>query len=171
MKRTIYTSEFKEQALRQVRERGSTTLPTVAAQLNVEIGTLYGWIKRRNREEAGLPHGATQLPHALPAAQWSAAQRLQALLDSYAFEGEALAAWCREKGLFEHQLASWRLGFCHPSTSVANSVATTGAELRSLQVKHVQLQKELRRKEAALSEAAALLVLQKKFRALWVDEA
>ncbi|WP_296907752.1 hypothetical protein [Polaromonas sp.] len=42
--------------------------------------------------------------------------------------------------------------------------------MRELQVKHDGLQRELRRKEKALAEAAALLVLQKKFQALWADE-
>ena len=42
--------------------------------------------------------------------------------------------------------------------------------LRELQVKHDGLQRELRRKEKALAEAAALLVLQKKFQALWEVE-
>ena len=42
--------------------------------------------------------------------------------------------------------------------------------MRELQVKHEVLQRELRRKEKALAEAAALLVLQKKFQALWEDE-
>lgn len=42
--------------------------------------------------------------------------------------------------------------------------------LRELQVKHEGLQRELRRKEKALAEAAALLVLQKKFNALWEGE-
>ena len=41
--------------------------------------------------------------------------------------------------------------------------------LRELQVKHEQLQREMRRKDRALAEAAALLVLQKKFQALWQD--
>ena len=42
--------------------------------------------------------------------------------------------------------------------------------LRELQVKHDGLQRELPRKERALAEAAALLVLQKKFQALCADE-
>ena len=42
--------------------------------------------------------------------------------------------------------------------------------LRDLQARHEGLQRELRRKEKALAEAAALLVLQKKFQALWADE-
>lgn len=78
-----------------------------------------------------------------------------------------LSAWCREKGLFEHQLQSWRDAFC---TASAGETRESKSALRELQVKHEGLQRELRRKEKALAEAAALLVLQKKFNALWEGE-
>jgi hypothetical protein len=42
--------------------------------------------------------------------------------------------------------------------------------LRELQTKNDHLESQLRRKDKALAEAAALLVLQKKFQALWADE-
>ena len=74
-----------------------------------------------------------------------------------------LHAWCREKGLFEHQLKTWRDAFC--SAPVSDSRESKAA-LRDLQAKHEALQRELRRKEKALAEAAALLVLQKKFQIL-----
>jgi len=78
-----------------------------------------------------------------------------------------LHAWCREKGLFEHQLKAWRDAF---SSAPASDTWESKAALRELQVKHEGLQRELRRKEKALAEAAALLVLQKMFRALLGDE-
>ena len=83
--------------------------------------------------------------------------------ESYALSGPALAAWCRERGVFEHQLAQWREDFCTPA--VPASREASGA-FRELQRQHEQLQRELRRKEKALAEVAALLVLQKNFQAL-----
>ncbi len=77
-------------------------------------------------------------------------------------------AWCRERGLFEHQLQQWRVQFC----AIDKPVGTPqdGALLRQAKQKNDQLERELRRKEKALAEAAALLVLQKKFQALWEGE-
>jgi hypothetical protein len=40
---------------------------------------------------------------------------------------------------------------------------------KELSKENAKLKKELQRKEKALAEAAALLVLQKKFQALWAD--
>ena len=79
----------------------------------------------------------------------------------------ALNAWCREKGLFEHQLIAWRDAFCVIAAPQTRDVKLA---LRELQTRHDGLQRELRRKEKALAEAAALLVLQKEFQALWEDE-
>ncbi|MDB5845720.1 MAG: transposase [Polaromonas sp.] len=98
-----------------------------------------------------------------PAASWSPSQRLRVLQKSYALNGPALAGWCREHGVFEHQLAQWREDFCAPAVPAA--CEATGA-FRELQRQHEQLQPELRRKEKALAEVAALLVLKKNFQAL-----
>jgi hypothetical protein len=88
------------------------------------------------------------------------------LLHSHALTGPTLHAWCRENGLFEHQLLAWRQAFCTSQPSDRQDRAA----LRELQTKHDQLQRDMRRKDKALAETAALLVLQKKFQALWVDE-
>lgn len=116
-----------------------------------------------------VPPHAAELPANLPAHQWSAPQRLLALHESHALSGPALHAWCREKGLFEHQLQQWNQDFCASSADNAIPQRQANTALRELQVKHEQLQREMRRKDRALAEAAALLVLQKKFQALWQD--
>ncbi|MEY2876391.1 MAG: hypothetical protein RLZZ373_3762 [Pseudomonadota bacterium] len=170
MQKLRRTPEFKEQALSKARQRGSRTLDDVAAELNMPLHTLKGWLKesRTGKAEVVMP---SSRPQSLPARQWSAAERLLALQESHGLSGEALHAWCREKGLFEHQLTAWREAFCssaEPETAQERREAK--AELKALQGKHEVLQRELRRKERALAEAAALLVLQKKFQALLGDE-
>ena len=170
MQRLRRTPEFKEQALSKARQRGSRTLGEVAAELNMPVHTLKGWLKTPGKGGAEVVMPG-QLPQSLPARQWSAAARLLALHESHGLSGEALHAWCREKGLFEHQLNAWREAFCSgPEPESAQDRRESKAELKALQGKHEVLQRELRRKERALAEAAALLVLQKKFQALLEDE-
>jgi transposase-like protein len=170
MQRIKRAPEFKEQALSKARQRGTRTLDEVAAELNMSVGTLKGWLKtpRKRGAEVVMP---SSLPQSRPAGQWSAAERLLALQESHGLSGEALHGWCREKGLFEHQLTAWREAFCSsPEPESAQDRRESKAELKALQGKHEVLQRELRRKERALAEAAALLVLQKKFQALLGDE-
>jgi hypothetical protein len=162
--------EFIEQALSKARQRGSRTLEEVAAELNVSVHTLKGWLQESRNNKAGsvVP---SSLHQSLPAGQWSAPERLLALQESHALSGEALHAWCRERGLFEHQLTAWRDTFCSsPDPETAQERRESKAAFKALQGKHEVLQRELRRKERALAEAAALLVLTKKFQALLGDE-
>ena len=169
MQRTRHSTEFKEQALSKARQRGTGTLDEVATELNMSVGTLKGWLKTTPQgSNAVMP---SHLPDSRLAGQWSAADRLLALHQSHGLSGPALHAWCREKGLFEHQLSAWRAAFCaSPEPHSSQERRESAAEFKALQNKHELLQRELRRKERALAEAAALLVLQKKFQALLGDE-
>jgi len=171
MQRNRHSTEFRDQARSKAADRGNRTLEAVALELNVSLGTLKGWLKRPRVAGAGNA-GALELPSDLSAAQWSAAQRLQALCSTHGMTGPALAAWCREKGLFEHQLQQWQQSFCAmgAASSEAN-VRHSQTQLRELQAKNATLQRDLSRKDRALAETAALLVLQKKFQALLEDVA
>ncbi len=166
MNRNQHSDEFREQALSKVRQRGTRSVRDIAEELNMSAGTLRKWWARSNRAVVQTTPTA-ELPSALAAESWTAAQRLLALQQTHSLSPQALHAWCREKGLFEHQLIAWRDAFC--ATTAADSRDSRLA-LRELQTRHEGLQRELRRKEKALAEAAALLVLQKKFQALWADE-
>ena len=133
--------------------------------LNMAAGTLRKWLQSSSKAPSTKAGYEPTAPLALdgPAPAWSPAQCLMALQESYALSEVAQAAWCREHGVFEHQLAQWREEFC--AIAVPASREAIGA-FRELQRQHEQLQRELRRKEKALAEVAALLVLQKNFQAL-----
>jgi len=167
MSRNLHSTEFKEQALIKVRERGTRSVQDVANDLHMPVGTLRKWLGKSNQVKNQVSETPVQLPDDLPAQSWGPSQRLQALLETYAMSQAQLHAWCRERGLFEHQLRAWRDGFC---SAPASDSRESKLALRELQTKHEGLQRDLRRKEKALAEAAALLVLQKKFQALLGDE-
>ena len=158
--KTNYSEAFIEQALVKLLSRGKRTVREVALELNVSYHTAKNWMKRGHPDRAGASVGKEKRPQ-----DWSSSEQLQALNETHALPGEALQAWCRERGLFAHHLSNWKTAFCAP----AKALADTGP-WRSLKEENEQLKRELLRKEKALSEAAALLMLQKKFRALWEDE-
>ena len=158
---SLHSPEFKEQALLKARGRGARSLLSVATELNMSFGTLRNWTKT-----ARTPGPQAQATHPVlegPVASWSSAKRMGALHESYLLSGKALAGWCREHGLSEHQLRQWHDDFCAVGVS---AVREAPGAFRELQRQHDLLQRELRRKEKALAEVAALLVLQKNFQAL-----
>ena len=153
---------FIEQALVKVYSRGGRTIKSVAEDLNVNYHTVKNWMKNTS---AGKP-GASATKEKRPQ-DWTAAEQLLALHETHSLSGEALQAWCRERGLFAHHLRSWNTTFCAAGKEPASGMR----EVRTLKDENGKLKRELVRKDRALAEAAALLILQKKFRALWEDEA
>ena len=111
MNKKPHSPEFKEQALRRLRERGSRTQQSVADELNICLSTVKGWLQGSKQMARGLPHVANPLPGDVSGVTWGPSERLQALNESHSLSGEALHAWCRERGLFEHQLQAWRGAF------------------------------------------------------------
>jgi hypothetical protein len=160
---TEYSEAFKEQALAKVFRRGDRTIESVAEELNMSVLTLKGWMKKT------LPNDQTRAVRKEKRPEdWRVEERLLALQESHGLEGEPLHAWCREKGLFSHQLAQWKADFCGLAGATESREGVR--ELRALKAENQRLQRELSRKEKALAEAAALLVLQKKYQALWGGE-
>ena len=141
MTRNLHSTEFQEQALSKVRQRGPRSVQDVADDLNMAVGTLRKWLTKSNRK-AGVGKPVTQLPDDLPAQSWGPARRLLALNQTHAMSQTQLHAWCREKGLFEHQLKAWGEAFC---TAPAPEPRESRTALRELQVNHDGLQRELRR--------------------------
>ena len=159
--KTTYSEAFIEQALVKIFSRGGRTVRSVADELNVSYHTLKYWMKRKSVVKGSVSTGQEKRPQ-----DWRAEEQLAALQETHGLAGEALNAWCRERGLFAHHLTSWKAAFCVEG----KSAAAGSRELRLLKDENEKLKRELVRKEKALAEAAALLILQKKFRALWEDE-
>jgi transposase-like protein len=159
--KTKYSEAFIEQALVKLFTRGDRTIRMVAEDLNVNYHTLKNWMKRKTVAKVGVSAEKEKRPQ-----DWIAEEQLVALHETHGLSGEPLHAWCRERGLFAHHLTDWTTAFC------AEGKTRPGTrELRTLKDENEQLKRELVRKEKALAEAAALLILQKKFRALWEDAA
>ena len=170
MSKPMYSKEFMEQALQKVFSRGDRSIVSVAQELNMSRWSLKHAMVV-HRKGLALPSGESPRSSSVAPleASYGPEQRLLALQESFGLAPEALNAWCRERGLFASQLTSWRAEFLGSIGSA--SAKEQASELRDLKVAHVKLGADLRRKEKALAEAAALLVLQKKFQALYSDEA
>jgi hypothetical protein len=76
-----------------------------------------------------------------------------------------LSAYCRRQGLYPEQISAWRDTCLQANASVSAKVDRAQHNAQTKKIK--QLEAELRRKDKALAETAALLVLQKKVQAIW----
>lgn len=154
-----YTRAFRQQALAKVYSRGDRSVKSIADELIVNHWTLKNWMKAKNNPCNASDGDSDKRPD-----DWSTAERLEALIKTHGLDEQGLGAWCSEKGLFAHHLRQWRADF--ESGGRANQTS----ELRKLKASNKQLERDLLRKDKALAEAAALLVLQKKYQALWEEK-
>ena len=91
---------------------------------------------------------------------WTAVEKLEAVLESASLSEQELGEYLRRKGLHEAQLEQWRRRVTEASMEALQSKSSR--KKASVEAKRVRaLERELRRKEKALAETAALLVLKK----------
>jgi transposase len=84
------------------------------------------------------------------------------VLEYEKLDEEARGKYLREKGLYSVQIEGWRTEMLAAVGKRPKSRDAQGRRIRELEA-------ELRRKESALAETAALLVLKKKAQAIWGD--
>ena len=142
--------------------------PLSVSQLANETGvsdvTLYKWRKDCRNRGIAVP-GDNKNP-----AHWSAEDKLAVVIETAAMNEVQLSEYCRRKGLYAEQIAQWKaaalLGYQR-----SEQVDKEKARSRQDDKKKInQLESALRRKDKALAETAALLVLSKKCEAIWGDE-
>ena len=141
----------------------------LAREAGLAEGTLYRWKKEiilggmsadRSNDKATPP---TKPPH-----QWSAEEKLAVVIEIAAVPEAELGAFLRRRGLHAAQLAEWRKQMTEALQGRGGQADRKAAAVDARRVR--DLERELRRKDKALAEAAALLILKKKAQAIWGDE-
>jgi len=167
MKRN-FTQSFKIQAVEKALNRNSnTSLKEVAALLGIGFSTLNKWIvKARNQEfETVSVEKLNSMAQEKRPQDWTLEERLNMVVACGALAGESLSEYCRKNGIYPHQVNQWKLDFASGKTQETKTVSR--AEIKALKQENKSLKKDLNRKDKALAETAALLVLQKKVNAIW----
>ena len=159
--------------IRKLAAPGGPSANALAAEVGVAQSTLSRWLreagtvspvprKKRRRTGVPAPRASGPSPKSQRTQDWSPEEKMRVLREADGLDDTELGALLRREGLHEVQVEQWRRDAIE---------ALGGRKQRSADQKKVrQLERELKRKDKALAEAAALLVLQKKFQALWADE-
>jgi transposase len=143
----------------------------LAYQVGISQGTLSRWLRDAARlpqtpDARNNPQNGKIIMVKRPA-DWTPQEKFNLVLDAGAVSESELGAFLRSKGVHEAQLIEWR----RMMLSALKVQKTQTAGQKSPENRRIrQLESELDRKEKALAEAAALLMLQKKVQSLWGDE-
>ncbi len=148
-----YGEAFRNRAVARLLPPESVRVGDLAKEIGVTMQTLERW-----REEAQTRPARGRA--------WSAGARFEAMIAVAALDEAGKSAWCREHGVYPAELDKWRssatAALAEPEEARASPQATRQDKKR-IKV----LERELLRKDRALAETAALLVLSKKVAAIF----
>ena len=156
-----YPKERKDAILRKLLPPSSRSVQDVAEEEGVSSATLYIW-RKQARAEGTLMPDSDSTP-----AGWSARDKFAGVVETAALNQAELSVYCRERGLYPEQIAQWRAACEQANDWSAREGQRRSDDSRESKKRLKELERELRRKNAALAETAALLTLSKKARAIW----
>ncbi len=152
-----YGQAFKERAVARLLPPESSSVEAVSQEIGVGVATLERW-----RSEALSGPATTRT--------WTAVARLEAVIATAAMDEAGKSAWCREKGLYPAELEKWRES-AMAALAAPEETRASPQQTRKAQKRIKELEREVNRKDKALAETAALLVLSKKLSAVFGEGA
>ena len=159
-----YTQELKDAVLVRMMPPTNESIKSISEELGISEQSLYKW-----RQKARIDGNATP-GNGQTSERWSSEDKFLVVLESYSMNQSELAEYCRKKGLFKEQIDAWRSVCLNANTGEINQTKRLTQELKQEKRRTSEIEKDLRKKEKALAEAAALLLLRKKARAIWGDQ-
>ena len=153
-----HSIEFKKSAVQKYLSRGNRTVNEILQEIGVASPTIYQW---RNQFANVSAMTKSTKPHAR-----TAKEKFKALMEFEALPDEKRGEYLRKNGLHEENLVEWRQQIEEAFTPRKKSLQER-QELAAEKNKIKQLEKEIRRKDKALAEVSALLVLKKKADLIW----
>ena len=148
-----YGQAFKDRVVARLLPPESAALDRVSREVGIGVGTLERW-----REEAQSRPARGRA--------WTAGARLEAVVTTASMNEADRSAWCREHGVYPAELAKWRAS-CTSALAEPEEARASPQATRADRKRIKELERELLRKDRALAETAALLVLSKKVAAIF----
>lgn len=152
----------REEIVARLRQPGAPSIAVLSEETHVPKATLYAWLRLAGGRS--VPVGERETMGSLRGKKRSPSQKLRLLAQSLALEGEALVEFCRDHALQLSEVLAWRdQALAGLEGAASNSQGFSLERVRDLEA-------ELTRKEKALAEVSALLVLSKKVSRLFAEE-
>ncbi len=158
-----YSPEMKNHIVAQMMPPGNRSITKIMRETGLPKSTLEKW--RKDARVSGCAAPADKQV----AERWSTQDKFLIVVETASLNEAELAEYCRSKGLYVEQVRAWRDACMQANGGVAKEATRYQQELKQSIRQIKDLEKQLQRKDAALAEAAALLVLRKKANAIWGD--
>lgn len=156
-----YPQERRDAILKKMAPPQSLSVAELSRQEGIPSATLYNWRKQARERGQVLP-SRSSAPE-----EWSSEEKFHVVLETAPMSKAEFSAYCRKRGLYPEQVEAWKQVCLGANGNTAQQDREAQQSKKAEQARMRQLEKELRRKEKALAETAALLTLSKKAEAIW----
>ena len=158
-----YSEERKLAVLKKLLPPYNHSVSDIAREEGISEATLYNWRTQTKQQGNPVPGSGKTSD------QWSAEAKFAVAVETVRLSESELSEYCRQKGLYPEQVKEWKAACIQGQRSEAERRKQEREQTKKDKKRIEELERELNRKEKALAETAALLVLRKKFNALWEE--
>jgi transposase len=155
-----YSEKLKATMVKKLRTRTGLSANTLAIETGIPQQTLSRWL----RDSAIIGEQGGPMEARRPK-DWTAIEKFNAVLDYEKLTPAEQGAYLRTRGLHSAQIDMWK----QEMLSILDSSPKRKRKKDNKDIRIKELEKELQKKDKALAEAAALLILKKKARTIWGD--
>jgi transposase len=163
----MYNKQFKAKLIQQALMPGAEPISQLARGAGVPLSTLWQWVEAAKLGHVSSPPRPPEPPQRPD--DRKPEEKLRIVLAAHGLSDEELGAFLRREGVHEADLAEWRQALRQAALVSLGGAASTAAKEKTDAKRIRSLEAELRRKDKALAETAALLILKKKVLAIWGD--
>lgn len=139
-----FSDEFKQSMVKRMLPPESISVIALAKETGISRSALRSWLNNAK----GISNNKS---------------KFHIVVETYSMNEYELSTYCRKNGLFTEDIKKWRAMF--EQAELPTSALDTHSKKDREHIK--KLENEIRRKDKALAETAALLVMSKKLEAVF----
>jgi transposase len=159
-----YTLEMKQALVAKTCSPRGPSISQLSRETGIPPSTIRSWVNSFSEDSRIVRVKRPQ--------DWSQLERLEAVLQSRGLDGNKLGEFLRKNGLQSNHIEEWHQEIYLMANDAKNKRGRPrlDPEIIALREENKRLKRDLRRKDKALAEASAIMILKKKMEELWGSE-
>jgi transposase len=154
-----YSNKFKTEMVQKALSPGGLSAKSLSINSGVSQTAISRWVREYGKSRS--MNKQTKIKH------YSPEEKLQALIETAKMDEYEFGEYLRKNGLYSSTLEQWK-------EECLSGIKSPGrpkkdAELQRLDMENKELKRDVHRKDKALAEMSARIVLLKKSHLIWGD--
>jgi transposase-like protein len=153
-----YSEDFKKAAIQKLLSPNGPGATRLSEDLDLHISTLYSWKQK---------YASSQLMKKSNKKEWTPEQMLEAIIKTASMSEQELGEYLRSNGLLSSELEAFKSGFINFKKEKKRGRPQLDPELVTLRKENKKMESDIKRKDRALAEYSARVILLKKSHEIW----